>query len=137
MMCPSSPSHAATHLIGVVAEGRQIAPLLPALPVDAAFLDAARPHGPLETRFRFAGSCAEGGCRQRTGSACGVIERVLTALAAPENAGAMAASAATGLPGCAIRTRCRWFAQRGADACYGCRFVVTDPTGRGMPTEPA
>jgi len=130
---PSSPSHAATRLIGVVGEGRRVAPVVPAPPVDRDFLEAARPHGPLETRFRFASPCAENGCRQWTGSGCGVIERVLDALAAPQNAEAMAGSKAQGLPRCSIRGRCRWFAQRGPSACFGCRFVVTDKTGQGMP----
>jgi hypothetical protein len=38
-------------------------------------------------------------------------------------------SAGTALPTCTIRQTCRWFGQRGRDACVVCPLVVTDAGG--------
>lgn len=71
-----------------------------------------------EKRFRFSTPCAQGGCQQWSGSKCGVIEEVL---ASPPPA-----SLPRVLPECSIRQQCRWFLQRGAEACGVCRYVITD-----------
>lgn len=125
--CPSTRALPGAHLIGIVGSDGAVQPILPSLRIDQDFIAAATPHGPLEQRFRFAGRCIEGACRQWTGSGCGVVERVLGALAAEPEV------MARPLPRCAIRATCRWYHQRGAAACRPCSFVVTDATGDGPP----
>jgi hypothetical protein len=112
-------------LIGVVGADGQVANLGTPLPVDAAFLDAARAHGSPERRFRFSSPCAEGRCTQWDGQGCGLIDLIHDYVTAP---------GALEMPGslrpCPIRARCRWWRQRGAVACAVCPLVVTDP---GLP----
>jgi hypothetical protein len=94
--------------------------ITPRLTIDEEFVERARRGRAPERRFRFSGPCVEAGCRQWTGSRCGVIDRVLEAGVddgAPER---------TGLPHCAIRPSCRWFAQSGAEACGVCPLVITE-----------
>ena len=114
-LCPSAPAEPGALVIGVVQEDGRVAHLATPLRADAGFL--ARETAP-ETRFRFSGSCVEGRCAQWTGSACGIIERVLARLDD--------ATDAAPLPRCGIRRDCRWHAQRGAAACRACALVVTD-----------
>ena len=107
-------------LIGVRQESGTVAILPTPLPVDEAFVAKASAHElPPEQRFRFTNKCIEGGCGQWTGTACGVADRVLQALDRIPIAA---------LPACGIRARCRWFLQRGADACQVCVYVVTEIT---------
>jgi len=86
--------------------------------VDEEFVQLARAGRAPEKRFRFASRCMQGGCRQWTGSRCGVIDRVLDDVPTHD--------AVAALPACAIRDRCRWFDQAGADACAVCTLVITD-----------
>ena len=91
------------------------------LPVDAAFVMQARQHAvPAEQRFRFTNKCVEGACRQWTGAGCGVVERVVGFL---EEIPADAI-----VPRCGIVDRCRWYVQRGKDACRICPYVLTEIT---------
>lgn len=115
--CPSARCAPGNRLLGVIgADGRMRALRTP-LPVDDAFAAEAARAGRPEARMRFAGTCVEAGCAQWTGAGCGVIERVLDLLA-PD--------APAALPPCAIRGQCRWFGQRGGQACAACADVVTD-----------
>jgi hypothetical protein len=91
------------------------------LAVTAAFVDSISANGPPERRFRFAGTCQEGRCAQWTGTGCGVIERVLS-----ETGDDTGKADPTALPRCFLRASCRWFSQRGSDACTACSLVVTD-----------
>jgi len=100
-------------LIGIQSE-EALGFVTPALPLDEDFVTRVTAEGRPEQRFRFAEPCLERGCRQWTGSACGVIERI----------GFGEAPAV--LPACGIRARCRWFAQQGPAACGICPYVVTD-----------
>jgi hypothetical protein len=118
LTCPSSRAEPGATLLGVVNADGTVGYLSPAVTVDEAFVERARRGRAPEKRFRFAGACVESGCAQWTGSRCGVIDRVLGSdLEAPERAG---------LPRCAIRSSCRWFAQSGAEACGVCPLVITD-----------
>lgn len=98
------------------------------LPVDADVLARARRGRPPEARFRFAGACVEGRCRQWTGSTCGVIARVMAALAPADGPGP--------LPPCGSRGRCRRFAVRDRGACRARPEVVTDGGGAARPPLP-
>lgn len=62
----------------------------------------------------------EAACQAWTGTRCGVVDEVLDM---SRDKGLDA-----GVRPCAIRQRCRWFAQRGAAACRVCTLVVTDTT---------
>lgn len=119
-LCPSSRCEDGALLLGVV-QGAGVAFLPEPLRVDARFDAIAREGRAPERRFRFAGPCQEGRCRQWTGARCGVADRVV-ALMGPSDAA---------LPRCAIRASCRWWGQAGPPACRACRFVVTDLTPEG------
>jgi hypothetical protein len=117
-VCPSSTLDHATHLLGVVGPDGKVHYVSPALPVDDDFRATAGARGSAEARFRFAGPCVESGCRQWTGSRCGVIDSVVEQAAGVE--------LHTDLRPCTVRRDCRWFAQQGAAACHVCPLVVTD-----------
>jgi len=119
--CPSAPATDGAFLIGVVtAEGR-VANLGTPLTVDMAFIETAKAHGALEQRFRFSSPCQKERCVHWKKHECGLIGELHTA--ASEAGESLSVSA---LPRCAIRAECRWWRQRGRDACAVCPLVVTD-----------
>jgi hypothetical protein len=65
--------------------------------------------------LRFASHC-ESNCAQRVGSECGLVDRIL-ALPDPARDSAV--------PRCHLRTQCKWWRQRGVDACHRCPAVVS------------
>jgi hypothetical protein len=106
-------------ILGAVQSDDTVALLNAGLIVDAQFMERATEIGRPEKRFRFAGKCIKGGCRQWTGHECGVIKEyseVNDHLVADE----------LPLPACIIREKCRWFGQEGGKACMICPYVVTD-----------
>lgn len=121
LLCPSTPAKPGVQLIGVVDARGRVANVLTPLTIDAAFIELAQAHGPLGQRFRFSAPCAEGRCSHWGEGQCGLVGRLDDAAAA---AGPSAASA---LPPCAIRSSCRWWAQRGRAACAVCPIVLTEP----------
>lgn len=132
LLCPSAPCEEGATLLGIVGAGGVIGYITPRTTVDSAFVQEVRRGRQPEKRFRFAQPCWEGRCAQWTGSRCGLIER---AVQSPHTASA--AGEGAGLPACAIRRRCRWFAQAGAQACHRCPSVVTDVGGDEGPRPPA
>lgn len=120
LACPSARAEPGNLLFGHVVD-RHVQRLGTPLAVTAEFIDAVAANGPPERRFRFAGTCHEGRCTQWTGTGCGVIERVLS-----ETRGDNRTAEQTALPCCFLRASCRWFSQRGRDACTACSVVVTD-----------
>ena len=118
--CPSARAEAGATLLGIRGPGGRVVPVRTAMTVDDAFVEDARRYGSPEARMRFAAPCREGGCTQWTGSACGVIAKVM--------AQAGTATAPTALRPCVVRRSCRWFAEHGAAACGVCDLVVTDQT---------
>ena len=119
--CPSAPCAPGNSLLGVVGEDGRVHNLRTALTIDEGFVAAAQEAGRPEARMRFAGTCVTSGCKQWTGSRCGVIDRVLGHIEAELDTLRQA-----DLPPCTIRGTCRWFGQSGADACAACPIVVTD-----------
>jgi hypothetical protein len=115
-LCPSARAEPGSALIGMVGADGRVGMLNRPLPVDDDFLAAATRGRAPEKRFRFAGRCVRSACRQWSDGRCGVIDRVL----------AITGDVGRPLPPCAIRARCRWFAQTGAAACGACPEVVTD-----------
>lgn len=118
VLCPSGRCEEGSLLLGIVQGDGRIGFLGAPLRIDEAFVARAKEGRAPERRFRFGGRCIESGCRQWTGSRCGVIDDVM-AEAGPQ-------PAADGLPACGIRPQCRWFRQSGAEACAVCPFVITD-----------
>ena len=118
--CPSAPAEPGALLIGIVGDDGIVQPVPTRLEIDADFITLAGKTGAPEARFRFAGKCVEGKCRQWTGNSCSVIERVLAGMDDQK------IDPAANLPRCAIRGSCRWYSQRGGEACRACIYVVTD-----------
>jgi hypothetical protein len=121
--CPSAPCEPGATLLGLVGEDGRIGYLTPALRIDEEFVARVERGRSPRKRFRFAGPCLEGECRQWTGSRCGVVDTVFDAV---EKLAPQPAREEGVLPRCAIRSSCRWFAQEGAAACAACPFVITD-----------
>lgn len=117
-LCPSSTATEGALLLGLVQGDKSVALLQTPLPIDQAFIDKAKPLGSLEKRFRFANKCIKSGCKQWTGSRCGVIQTLaeINKNIVMEN----------DLKPCLIRPRCRWFSEEGKSACTICTFVVTN-----------
>jgi hypothetical protein len=120
LTCPSARCEPGATLLGVVEADGTVGYITPRLTVDAAFVEQASRGRAPEKRFRFAGACVEAGCKQWTGSRCGVIDGVLESGLTDD------LPEARGLPHCSIRSSCRWFAQSGAEACGVCPLVITD-----------
>ena len=118
-MCPSTTCHDGAILLGIVQPDETVALLNAGLVVDSQFVTKAQEAGRPEQRFRFAGKCIQHGCKQWTGTECGVIKEY-----------AEANDHVTGhevpLPHCIIRVRCRWYSQEGGKACMICPYVITD-----------
>ena len=117
VLCPSSRCERGAVLLGIVLPDGRVAFAADRIVVDDGFVKAAREGRSPESRLRFAAPCVRGGCRQWTGSRCGVIDRVTAADPPP---------AAPDLPDCSIRPHCRWYLQSGAAACAVCPEVITD-----------
>lgn len=118
-LCPSSSCQKGATLLGVVQNDKTVTLLNMPLTIDKAFVDKTKEAGSPEKRFRFANKCVKNGCKQWTGSACGVID-----LLAKINTNIEENDAP--LKPCMIRDRCRWFKQEGKKACTICTFVVTN-----------
>ena len=123
--CPSGRCRQGSHLLAIRTD-EGLGYVDPPLPVTQEFIElVALSGGCAERRFRFTERCLEQGCGQWSDGGCGVIERLL----------ATEVGLSSELPACGIRERCRWFAQRGADACAVCPYVVTDNAQTLVPIE--
>ena len=115
--CPSSLGQVGSNLLGVVNANGTVGFFTDPVEVTQEFIDDAGDFDNLERRFRFSNKCVQSGCKQWTGTECGVIKAVLALDSIP---------AKKDLPACNIRSTCRWFSQEGAVACNGCRYVITN-----------
>jgi hypothetical protein len=130
-VCPSARCEEGAILLGIVGRDGVVGYVQPQIVVGQDFVDAATRGRTPEKRFRFAGPCVEAECAHWTGARCGVIDRVM------QLRDQKALTPSPDLPRCTIRPLCRWFAQRGPEACQVCPLVVTDltPVGR-QPSDP-
>lgn len=121
VLCPSARCKEGSQLLGVRQDDGTVAILPTPLPIDAGFIQtvSASKLKP-EQRFRFTNKCVKDGCRQWNGEGCSVADRVIQYLDKVD--------ASSSLPKCSIRPQCRWFLQRGGDACKMCVFVITEIT---------
>lgn len=120
-LCPSHRCKPGSKLLGVRQDDGTVAILPQPLPVTEAFIKEAGSHPvPPEQRFRFTNKCIESGCNQWSDKGCGVVEKMVNYLDKVQPVQT--------LPACAIRPQCRWFSQRGSDACALCSYVITEIT---------
>ncbi len=84
------------------------------VPVTPELLQLAEPLRPTEV-FRFAAPCQGDRCSHWDGAECKLVDQIVELLPV----------ASLTLPPCKVRIDCRWFAQRGRQACQRCPQVVT------------
>ena len=126
VLCPSARAKEGAALIGIVMGDGRVAFSADRLVVNPGFLENASAGRAPEKRFRFGDLCVQSGCRQWTGTRCGVIDEVLEHVPEEEKS--------RELPACSIRPQCRWYNQVGAEACRVCSLVVTDCLDEAEPT---
>jgi len=117
LLCPSARCETGAVLVGMVRDDGAVGHIPQRLEVDDDFVKNANADGMAETRFRFASACVKGKCTRWTDGQCGVVELAADKLADMQT---------EDLPKCSIRSDCRWFKQRAAEACRVCSFVITD-----------
>lgn len=121
IMCPSNRCKPGSKLLGIRQDDGTVGILPETLPINKDFIDKVNNHErPPEQRFRFTNKCIENGCNQWNGQGCGVIDQVIQYLDKVTTSDA--------LPKCSIRVQCRWFLQKGADACKICPYILTEIT---------
>jgi hypothetical protein len=124
LRCPSAPATEGALLIGIVDADGHVVNLGTPLPIDETFIETARSNGAPEERFRFSSPCQTDRCCHWKGHECGLIGELYESAC---NKSLVAEDDSThGLPRCGIRAECRWWSQRGRDACAVCPLVVTD-----------
>ncbi|MEU8346100.1 hypothetical protein SAMN05443665_103478 [Actinomadura meyerae] len=120
LACPSGRCREGAVLLGIMTAGGTLGYLSPVLPVDREFVARAERGGAADARFRFAEPCIRGGCGYWTGTACGLIDGILETDGLQDEG----AEGRERLPKCGIRRTCRWFRQRGPQACRICPLVT-------------
>lgn len=116
LWCPSGLSDAPESVVLGVRSGPTGQATYLAEPVPAAAVAHAVPADVPPTRvLRFASHCTAS-CANRIGTQCGLINRV-TVLPALSATGAV--------PRCHLRPRCKWWDQKGIEACLRCPGVAT------------
>lgn len=122
--CPSGRCREGSVLLGVVTRNGRLGYVSTPLIVDTEFVIRARAGPTPESWFRFAEPCVEDRCDHWSDGACGLIGQLLSTPAG----GAVTAAPVGMLPRCTIRRTCRWYAQRGGQACAICPHVVNMPS---------
>lgn len=120
ILCPSSKCDTGSILLGIVKKDGRISFVQEKILVDKEFVKISHGGRKPEKRFRFASECIESGCGHWKNGQCRVINEVIGLL--EEKQEFMSDS----LPACSIRSECRWFQQRGAEACRVCPEIITD-----------
>jgi hypothetical protein len=119
VLCPSAPCSDGALLLGIVLPNQTIAYVDRKLRLDAQQVkNLQATSGGAEKRFRFSSPCVQKGCQQWASGKCGVIEEVLSL---DNDTGSISR-----LPACSIRAQCRWYLQRGVQACGASQYFVTD-----------
>jgi hypothetical protein len=133
VLCPNARCHDGAILLGIVLPDGRVAFAEGRTTVDREFVSIATTEGSRapERRFRFSSPCAQSGCRQWTGTRCGVIDSAIEEATAQGPLGPLGplsndVPVDQELPACGIRADCRWFRQSGADACAVCELVITE-----------
>jgi hypothetical protein len=126
-LCPSADVDSRDAVvIGVVlgsATAPRVKPLERPVPVSDAIIASTAPLPPTRI-LRIAAACQDEGCRHFADDRCAFAAKVVRMLPTVTDT----------LPPCAIRARCRWFAEERAAACLRCPQVVREnpALSRGM-----
>ncbi|TDE14529.1 hypothetical protein [Dyadobacter psychrotolerans] len=117
LLCPSYLSKPGAQLFGIQNSEGTIDYLKETITVDQTFTEAAKTGRPAEERFRFAGKCIEKGCHQWNDQEhqCGLVGAIIERMNNPVTNAVLH---------CPIKARCRWFAQKGIQACANCNDVI-------------
>ncbi len=118
--CPSSRFSKGAYLIGIKNEQEEMDMLATPVKITAELygqMHSSAAGTKPEKTLRVANKCVESGCKQWTGTKCGVIDNVLQSIEEKY--------LKDQLPECAIRSTCRWYAQRNIEACRACSLVTT------------
>ncbi len=122
VLCPSGRAKEGALLLGVRQADGKVAILPEALPISDQFLAHAKQvHEIPEQMFRFTHKCIEGGCKQWNGKGCSVADRAVDMM------DSLSLAKNVDFP-CSIRQDCRWFMQKGMDACRICPYIITEIT---------
>jgi hypothetical protein len=118
LLCPSARSSDADGTVFGVITGSVDAPEVHYLRRSLPLVEVRHLAAPVEPGevFRTAAPCATSGCVHFRDARCGLVDRLVDGI--PEGP-------AQGLRPCAVRRDCRWWHQRGPDACARCAHVVT------------
>ncbi len=123
LLCPSAAAAAeGSAVIGVVlgsAEAPRVAYLEAPIPVTPDIIARTAPVPPNQV-LRTAAPCGECACAHFDGSGCSLVQRIVARME----------PAVERPPPCAIRPRCRWWAEQGKAACLRCPEVVTESQPR-------
>jgi hypothetical protein len=113
LLCPSSICQEGSSLIGIITSEGTVNYLDNPIKIDKIFVEEAYKGRDPHSRFRFAGNCAKNGCEHwnKNGKKCGLIEK-LEKVSDSFN------------EHCEIRAKCRWYNQKGIDACKICTNVI-------------
>jgi hypothetical protein len=122
LSCPSGHCIPGSRLIGIVGADGRLGYVTPPLEVDVNFVEISQKGRAPESRFRFAEPCLGRDCQHWTGNECGLIGQICAGAASH-----LALPDEPALPKCGIRSSCRWFSQRGNEACRVCPLVVRVP----------
>jgi hypothetical protein len=119
-MCPSFRCAEGALLLGIVKPDGLVAFANSPLVVTKDFVDIAQAGSRVpEKRFRFAGPCQSCKCSNWNKGDCEIVE---LAVAWPGE------RSERDLPDCSIRPDCKWYLQRGDEACRVCPEITTqDP----------
>ncbi|GHG50210.1 hypothetical protein GCM10012320_18620 [Sinomonas cellulolyticus] len=111
-LCPSAPPSEGAVILAVEGVEGELAYLRPAIPLGSAAHDLD--HSAVGDLLRFASPCRSSGCAHWRGGRCNLVDTLVGVATETED---------RELPRCAIRSRCRWFAQDGKFACSVCTNV--------------
>lgn len=128
LLCPSYYAKPGAQLYGIVNGGGFIDYLQSTIEIDETFVTEAKKGRDPEKRFRFAGNCAKNGCKQwdSGGKECGLIDKVIEIVNNEEK---------SELQHCAIRSECRWFAQKQGLACAQCNEIIRNIETKALEAE--
>jgi hypothetical protein len=126
LSCPSYIAKSGAELFGIINSEGQVHYLSESIVIDDDFVDEANKGRKPEERFRFAGKCIEKGCKQweTNTNMCGLTQKIIRTI---NNIDTLKE-----LPNCAIRDKCRWFAQENELACANCSEVFRNQEGRNF-----
>jgi len=122
ILCPSSLCKEGAGILGVVKEDNHIAFLKKKFSVNEEFIQIAKLGRSPEKRFRFFDKCVKGGCKQWKENRCSLIDNIISNC----NVKLLEIKQDENFKDCIIRENCRWFNQKGYEACKICPEVITD-----------